>query len=134
MIYGHFPHLVLKIADSGYAKQDVFVFIRMALCMPRPLWQRTSYVQRGHTPTSFVPPVHTRVSAQLLEGVMPHGINSCRLLAHYLLSLITVCSSMAPFGGRLTTDSRLSSMPPADILTACGCPCASSLRYTTHLS
>ena len=66
----------------------------MALCIPFPLWQLTSYVhqdrlclQRSSLPSSCLS--ITRVSALLLYEVMPHGMNFCRLLAHSLYFLIT---------------------------------------------
>lgn len=66
----------------------------MALCIPIPLWQLTSYVHQDHlclqrSPLPSFCLSITRVSALLPNGVIPHGIYFCRLLAHSLYFLIT---------------------------------------------
>ena len=66
----------------------------MALCIPIPLWQLTSYVHQDHlclqrsSLPSFCLSI-TRVSALLLYGILPHGKYTCRLPAHSLCFLIT---------------------------------------------
>lgn len=66
----------------------------MALCIPIPLWQLTSYVHQDHLclQRSSLPSFClfiTRVSALLLYGILPHGKYTCRLSAHSLCFLIT---------------------------------------------
>lgn len=85
---------VLKLRIKGTRNRTSSFLFFMALCIPIPLWQLTSYVhqdqlcrQRSSLP-SFCLSI-TRVSALLPNGVMPHGENFCRLLAHSLYFLIT---------------------------------------------
>ena len=52
------------------------------------LWWWTFRVYGDHVPTSFVPSTIHWVPAKLLDGVMPHGKNRCRL---QLLFLCLIC-------------------------------------------
>ena len=78
-----------KSGKRVYEIKRLWFSLYMALCIPIPLWQLTSYNhqdplcrQRSSLPSSCLS--ITRVSALLLNGVMPHGDDFCRLLAHSL--------------------------------------------------
>ena len=87
---------VLKQWLQGIRNRTSSFLLCMALCIPVPLWQLTSYVhqdllclQRSSLP-SFCLSI-TRVSALLPYGVMPHGKYSCRLPAHSLSFWLLTC-------------------------------------------
>ena len=85
--HGYFDVSGTEIAVKGIRNKTSLFFALLALCIPIPLWQLTSYIhqdhlclQRSSLPSSCLS--ITRVSALLPNGVLPHGDDSCRLLAH----------------------------------------------------
>lgn len=53
------------------------------------LWWWTFRVYGDHVPTSFVPSTIYWVPAMLLNGVMPHGYNRCRLQLLFFCLIVT---------------------------------------------
>lgn len=90
--YGAFPASGTKIAYLGHTKQNVafFAFLhgRVYALFRYGSAPPVSIRILSQLP-SFRLPI-TRVSAQLICGILSHGINSCRLLAHFLSGLLTV--------------------------------------------
>ena len=81
---------------QGTRNKTSSFLLYMALCIPIPLWQLTSYVHQDHlclqrsSLPSFCLSI-TRVSALLPYGVMPHGDNHGWLLAHSLYFWLLTC-------------------------------------------